>query len=759
MKNIFSLKQKAITVKLLLINGVMLISFCLILGIIFFSLRHVRDMLTAVFEKQSVQILENARIGREIARVLSDTNLLISTFYGKEEFLKAEGKRLVSRTTALTSESRDPKLKEYLEAFARKIQTILKQCEIVNHTRQEIKETSQRFEDILNSLGETISEKIVELVMEGEDVTIMEQLTYMLPGYRESLLQINIRFSDLGPESFELLKEEGGHHPILKLSDELHMKLRTLSSSDEEINRRGRQLMENVRELREKVLQFIRTVGEFQSVLNEFENDREGLLSMMADTDERVSETTDQVIVGLSRRVIKDIRSIIFGTATIILIGPLLTWLITRSITLSIRNVAERLRDIAEGEGDLTRRLDINSKDEIGDLAKWFNLFIERLQKIIAGIARSTNDLRGSSEELATLSEEMSTSAEGVRSQAGTAADASQMVSANVDTVASAARQASISVSNIASMTEEMSSAFDQVSVLARKTSDNVRQMAISGEEMSAETNIAAAALEEMTTSLNEVAKNTAQANSVSQNATNRAEEINIKMDALASASKHIGKIVGIIKDIADQTNMLALNATIEAAGAGDAGKGFAVVAGEIKELARQSADATDEIAEQIERIQTSSNEAVSVIGEINRIISEVANINETIASAIEEQTATAANVFRSVASNAETVKNVADNANESAKLMRDISESTDKASDTASDVARNVDELARGVDSVANSSDEAAKGVQNISNNMQGIRSDSENTAAGAARTNRSSKELSRMAGSLSEIVKSFKV
>ncbi|QTA86681.1 methyl-accepting chemotaxis protein [Desulfonema magnum] len=424
-----------------------------------------------------------------------------------------------------------------------------------------------------------------------------------------------------------------------------------------------------------------------------------------------------------------------------------------------VSEVIRGLKDIAEGEGDLTRRLEIKTKDEIGVLADCFNLFIEKLRIIISQIAQNTNKLSMSSEELALLSTQMAFSVKEMNAKAETVASASREVSANVDSMASTAEQSSVSVSNIASMTEEMSSAFTQVSGLARKTADNVKQVAESGEDMSLEINQFATSLEEMTASLNEIAKNTAQASRISQNANQRTREVHVKMSALVAASKQIGKIIRIIKDIADQTNMLALNATIEAAGAGDAGKGFGVVASEVKELARQSANATDEISDQIEHIQKRTDEAVKAMEDIGKIINEITAINEMIASSVEEQTVTANEISKSVSNNAVIVKNVAKNANESAILVGEIAKSTNETSEMAKNVAQNVDELARGTRNVAKSSSDAAGGVQDISRNIQDISMASKSTAEDTSKTDLSSKKLSQMAVELSEIVKKFKL
>lgn len=410
-------------------------------------------------------------------------------------------------------------------------------------------------------------------------------------------------------------------------------------------------------------------------------------------------------------------------------IGAFLAFFITRSITKPVTLVLEGLRDITEG--NLTRKVDIYSNDEVGELAAHFNAFVVRLQGIMKEIADTTNDLSDSSEKLSSVSIQMSSFAEETESQ-------SAMISASSE-------QASASVSDIASMNEEMSSTLNNVADFGKKTAENVADMAQSGDEMSDQVNIVASSADQMTASLNEVAKNTVRASRISQNASQRAEQINIKMTTLVSSSKEIGKIVGVIKDIADQTKMLALNATIEAAGAGEAGKGFAVVAGEVKELAKQSAEATEIIAVQVEEIQTSISDTVQAIEEISKIITETANINEMIASSAEEQTTVAVEISKSAASSAVTVKNVAGKANESASLVGEIAKSTAEASKVANNVAK--------------ASEEAARVSDDISNNIRSINTSSKQTAVSASQTSESSKKLAEMASSLTQIVSRFKL
>jgi methyl-accepting chemotaxis protein len=463
----------------------------------------------------------------------------------------------------------------------------------------------------------------------------------------------------------------------------------------------------------------------------------------------------DQEKLKLQTRLLKTAEWILLIAG--ITLCSLLAFFITRGITCPLSEAVEVAERLARG--DLTMVFEPETTDETGQLLAAMKLMVGNLREVIKNLVQTVGTLSAASESLSSVSSQMASSAEETNIQAGIVAAASAQVSENVSMVASAAEQSSASISDVAAMTEEMSSIFENMVMFSKKTSENVRNMALSSDEISAGIYNSSSAVEEMTVSLNEVAKHTNQAHRVSQNADSRACEVSLKMEALASASKQIGKIVGVIKDIADQTNMLALNATIEAAGAGDAGRGFAVVAGEIKELAKQSANATDEIAEQVGHIQKSTDEAVGAIGDISKIIAELAGINQSIAASAEEQTATANEISKTISSNAVSVKNVAEKANESAILVEEIAKSTNETSKTAREAARQIDEVTKGVKDVAESSGEASVGVEEISENIRGISMASKETAEGAARTNMASKELAKTAEVLSGLVKRFRL
>ncbi|MBJ7358813.1 methyl-accepting chemotaxis protein [Nocardioides sp.] len=308
-----------------------------------------------------------------------------------------------------------------------------------------------------------------------------------------------------------------------------------------------------------------------------------------------------------------------------------LSALIARSLVRPLTAAVGMVEKFAAG--DLTGRLPEKTSGDVGQLEKALNRSMDSVTEIVGSVVGSADAVAAASEELSSSSEQMAAGAEETSVQAGVVAGAAEEVSRNVHTVAAGAEQMSASIREIAH-------------------------------------------------SANEAARVAAQAVSMVDNT-------NETVARLGTSSQEIGNVVKVITSIAEQTNLLALNATIEAARAGEAGKGFAVVANEVKELAQETARATEDIARRVQAIQGDTGGAVEAIGEISTIITSINDYQLTIASAVEEQTATTNEMTRNVSEASASSSEIAAN-------ISGVSSAADSTTEALAQTRSAVDELAR---------------------------------------------------------------
>ncbi len=249
-------------------------------------------------------------------------------------------------------------------------------------------------------------------------------------------------------------------------------------------------------------------------------------------------------------------------------------------------------------------------------------------------------------------------------------------------------------ISKLAAASSKTSAGIEQVNAIVDGIADNTNNVSNFTKDVSSSVNSVVLAMKEINISLNEISQNCGRSKNITSDAEMKAKDTNHIIDVLNTSSRQIGKIVKVINEIADQTNMLALNAAIEAAGAGEAGKGFAVVAGEVKELARQTAESTEEIGQQIEMMQKNMSDAVKAMGTILEVIDEMSSITNTIAAAVAEQSSVSGSISNAVVAAAEKVNMITERTRDIAVSSHDAAKSIAEASVGIKELAATASEL-----------------------------------------------------------------
>jgi methyl-accepting chemotaxis protein len=337
-------------------------------------------------------------------------------------------------------------------------------------------------------------------------------------------------------------------------------------------------------------------------------------LGRLIELQQRTGNERQQQVDALGRR---STRLVVGLLAVSLLFGVALALRMSQTISRRLHQVVDALRDVTAG--DLTRRAEVTSRDEVGLMASALNATLARVHDVVRSITGTATRLAGSADDLTSVSQRLVRDADHAATQA--------------EVVSTAATEISAGAQAAASGTEEMSA------------------------------------------SIQEIARNAAQAGQVANTGVEVAETTTATITRLGEASSEISEVANLITAIAEQTNLLALNATIEAARAGEAGKGFAVVAGEVKELAKQTSSATEEIGAKILAIQSSAQEVVAAIGKITTIIGQVNDSQTSIATAVEQQSATTTEMGRTGALAAQGTVQIAHSAVQVAHAAKASSE------------------------------------------------------------------------------------
>jgi methyl-accepting chemotaxis protein len=387
------------------------------------------------------------------------------------------------------------------------------------------------------------------------------------------------------------------------------------------------------------------SVGNMETVLTAFEKLKEATADEAKEAHDRSAAYTST-----ARRVV------VFLGMVAVLAALYFGWSITRSIAGPIGVTVKTLGEVAKG--NLTLEADaavMSQKDEAGDLARSTQELAKNLRAMVSEVSSGAQTLAVASGEMASIAGGLSTGSKDVASLANTVAAAAEESSANTSSVAAAMEQTTTNLTSVAGATEEMSA------------------------------------------TVGEIASNAEKARSISGEATEQAQAISAMMKELGRAAQDIGKVTETITSISAQTNLLALNATIEAARAGAAGKGFAVVANEIKELAQQTAAATEDIKSKISGIQASTGGAIGDIEKIAQVIKEVGDIVAAIAGAIEEQSTVTKDVAANIAQASAGVKDANERVSQTASVSQTIAKDIANVNSTVTTLVSGSDRVQAG--------------------------------------------------------------
>lgn len=346
-------------------------------------------------------------------------------------------------------------------------------------------------------------------------------------------------------------------------------------------------------------------------------------------------------------------------TIASLFLGLAMGFFISRAITKPIKKGVVFAKAMADG--DFTQTMDIRQKDEIGELVDALNQMGTNLRGMFRRTAEGIETLTTSSTDLTTISQRM----------------------------ASGAEQTSSKSNQVAASAEEMSANMKRVAAASEQASNNVQVVAGASEQMSA--------------TISEIAGNTEKGRLITGNAVAQAKKVSDRVAALGQSAIEVGKVTETINEISEQTNLLALNATIEAARAGEAGKGFAVVANEIKDLARQTAEATQDIRSKIEGIQGTTDGTVGEINQIQKVINEIDEIVGTITTAVEEQSSSTKEIVNNVNQAAQGIQDVNGNVSRSSMVSADIAKEVAEVNQASKELTEGSSQVNTSADSLAN--------------------------------------------------------
>ncbi len=364
-------------------------------------------------------------------------------------------------------------------------------------------------------------------------------------------------------------------------------------------------------------------------------------------------------------------RNVILSATVVGIVLTLITFMTAKQITGPVKRMTNAMTEIAGGNTDIAIP-GLARKNEIGAMAKAVEIF---RQDILDKERLETEQAESQNRAAKEKNEMMNQTAESFQASVGSVVEA------------------------VSSASTKLQSSAQSMTTTAMNASEQSTKGASAAKDASANVDFVSSAAANLTTSINEIERQVSQSSAIAKEASVAVDDTNEKVRGLAAAAEKIGEVVQLITDVAEQTNLLALNATIEAARAGDAGKGFAVVASEVKNLANQTARATDQISQQIDTIQSATRESVGAIDGIGTIVTQINEIASAIATSVKEQGSATQEIARNTEAAAQGTLLVTQNINLVTSAAGETGETAAQVLDAASELARQADKMRTEVD------------------------------------------------------------
>ena len=391
------LSNLRISTKLLLLNLMTWAAFFLIIGVIASSFAIVRNKLTEVANRDMGRVIASSQTTRKISKVFADIDLLGRTFYGRKDYLASEGSRLANTVNQISKNTLDPDLKKSLLPLSNSLDSFLTRCSTVNTVLHTIESIDREINTELTAVENMIGEMLVNLTLEGEDVTFVEQLLTLVVGYNESLLKIGKLFAELGYEHF-FIPLEGKRSPLISGIDDLILRLRTLTASIPDIARHGENLVNNVKQYRRAVLGYYEEMEGLGLQLADLNNSRVLSMSVMESIEDKISKATKLTINSIEKIMLSSgTVAVVLSILVIVSMGFAGAYLIRSNIKNPMMAILKGLESF--GKGNFDTQIKLNRKDEWATIEKAFN-------QMAADLLKSYTDLQKAHDELEHLVEE-----------------------------------------------------------------------------------------------------------------------------------------------------------------------------------------------------------------------------------------------------------------------------------------------------------------------------------------------------------------